>query len=427
VSVSHDLRESSDRPIDSANQDLLGAHTYAKQLAEYILTMDRNFTVGIYGQWGSGKTSFVHLVQTSLGDKVRFIEFTAWPFRTSDELWRALILRIARHLYNEPEESWPPRSKPAVPLVKRWRDFLNGTVFSPPDRPDAEHTFASYDNFVAELDANLVGSIRKAPFGAFADDEQAALAVAKSVAATVATVSPFGEVLRLLLAPDDQKDDKQTNAQTRSRIDSITKFKALLRKLFDKQAAQQRVCVFVDDLDRCMPDVALDLLEAIQVFLGSIDCVFIVAADQELIGQGLKARFKDLVESAQLERDQEFYARKGREYFEKIIQFGIPVPEAGPNEGYRFIGAHFPQWAASADLIIAAIAANPRRLKQYVGLLEYRYGVATSTPDGVVGPEGGTPTADLRRRLTAIRWRDPKCAEQLRTLMESNGFKIGPD
>jgi len=165
-----------------------------------------------------------------------------------------------------------------------------------------------------------------------------------------------------------------------------------------------------------------DLLEAIQVFLGSIDCVFIVAADQELIGQGLKARFKDLVESAQLERDQEFYARKGREYFEKIIQFGIPVPEAGPNEGYRFIGAHFPQWAASADLIIAAIAANPRRLKQYVGLLEYRYGVATSTPDGVVGPEGGTPTADLRRRLTAIRWRDPKCAEQLRTLMESNGF-----
>ena len=29
--------------------------TYAKQLAEYILTMDRNFTVGVYGQWGSGK------------------------------------------------------------------------------------------------------------------------------------------------------------------------------------------------------------------------------------------------------------------------------------------------------------------------------------------------------------------------------------
>ena len=28
-----------------------------------------------------------------------------------------------------------------------------------------------------------------------------------------------------------------------------------------------RLCVFVDDLDRCMPDVALDLLEAIKIIL----------------------------------------------------------------------------------------------------------------------------------------------------------------
>ena len=52
-----------DQPINTFKEDLLGRHSFAKALAKAILSYDRNdsITIGLFGRWGSGKTSLINM------------------------------------------------------------------------------------------------------------------------------------------------------------------------------------------------------------------------------------------------------------------------------------------------------------------------------------------------------------------------------
>jgi hypothetical protein len=407
-----------ERPIEDAAHDLLGTVKYARKLAEQIRSIQSNYTVGIYGPWGAGKTSFVRLVEKELGDRVTFIEFSAWEYKTADELWRALIQRIAATLYKRPKEN----EKTPAPLATRLRDFLKRDAIDL--QPSGKGRPKNYEDVMEALEDTGPSSIRKSRSGNLPiDEDQAFLAMGQAVAAAVASVSPLGGILRSLFGGEEGsnaskllKQDSDNDA--RKRIDAIERYKDLLRGIFDDQAEGKRVCVFVDDLDRTTPDVAVDLLDAIQVFLGDIDCVFIVAADRELVGQGLKIRFKDLVQATGSEKDREFYARKGDEYIEKIIQFGVPVPQPTAAEAHRFIAARFPGWAACSDLINTALEGNPRRMQQYTSLLDYRHAVSELLADGKATPAPAAAYSAVFDKVTALFWRDEEILDRIRGLMD---------
>jgi hypothetical protein len=163
---------------------------------------------------------------------------------------------------------------------------------------------------------------------------------------------------------------KEKNEVRQESINSIQRLVREGREVFDNIRGERRVYVFVDDLDRCLPDVALDLLEAIKNFL-NVGLTFIVAADEALIGQGLRLRYKEMLNQNSGDVDK-YIATKGREYFEKIIQFGVRVPPRTPEQAHRFIAAQFPQWQPATDIIQTALGTNPRRLKQYCNLLSYK-------------------------------------------------------
>jgi hypothetical protein len=389
------INQVSDAPLHDPDNDLLEMTDYPRTLAEFILSIDTSYTIGIYGEWGSGKTSFVNFIKYYLDEEVKkaipgrpsavkFVEFTAWPHRTSDELWRALILTIAKRLYDVPDAE-PPAGPPQAKcngLGARLAEFLGSEAIVLQEPPVGPDPLSEYKELVAKLDLTPYGTIGKDSDDRLRlDKEEATLAIVKAAVSAAGSLVPFLSGLRGLLGLKDDIElnklvHQEKNAAVRERIDSVSGFRKVFLELFAKKAKDIRVCVFVDDLDRCMPDVALELLEAIKIFLGQVPCVFIVAADESLIGQGLKLRYRDLLETGGDGPIQALFDQKGKEYFEKIIQLRIRVPERTPEQVHTFISAQFPQWMPATDIVLAAVGDNPRRLKQYCTWLTFRHMVS---------------------------------------------------
>ena len=56
-----------DNPIQSGSSDKFGFQKYAEILSEVIIdTDDLPFSIGIFSEWGSGKSSLVNLIQEQI-------------------------------------------------------------------------------------------------------------------------------------------------------------------------------------------------------------------------------------------------------------------------------------------------------------------------------------------------------------------------
>lgn len=380
-----------DSPVIDRNYDLFNVVAYAEKLAGFIESVNPPFTIGIYGEWGDGKTSFVRLLEhfvtnTPDKDKIKFISFSAWPHTTSDALWRALIIKIARDLYGVPDDEKKDDTTVTdagagglLPLI---RNFLQSDAITLSTARRELDSREQFNDLVSRLDSTVYGSIsRNQEHQLQVNHEVAVAALVKTAVAALGTISPLVAGIRALFGIEpkvalSELMHKEKNVATREIIKSVQEFKQVFRTLFDTQAKGKRVFVFVDDLDRCLPDVALDILEAIKIFLDDFGCIFIVAADKNLIGQGLRLRYRELLRGNDDAQIQDFFAQKGQEYFEKIIQFGVGVPPRTAQQTHRFISAQFPIWTPASDIIQAAVGDNPRRLKQYCNLLTYKHTVS---------------------------------------------------
>ena len=89
----------SDRPT---TEDLLGFKQFTVPIAKRISNLtdkDTPLTIGIFGEWGSGKTSFLKMVDRELSDEYNIspIWFNAWKYDKEENLWSALLQCILNH------------------------------------------------------------------------------------------------------------------------------------------------------------------------------------------------------------------------------------------------------------------------------------------------------------------------------------------
>ena len=138
-----------DNPIRDANADVLGRTATAKSFAGHILELDASegAAVGVFGPWGSGKTSFINLARTEFEQaKIPVLDFNPWMFsgteqlvgRFFDELSAELRLRnfakAGKALKKYGDALTVPLSLLGVPLVKELVAVLK-TVCSVVGRP----------------------------------------------------------------------------------------------------------------------------------------------------------------------------------------------------------------------------------------------------------------------------------------------------
>ncbi|MFA4853713.1 MAG: KAP family NTPase [Bacteroidales bacterium] len=80
----------SDIPIEDFKDDLFNRHPFAIQIAEEIInrTNTSSIVIGIYGEWGEGKTSALNLIRKELekSDRIIVVKFNPWLFNDESQL-----------------------------------------------------------------------------------------------------------------------------------------------------------------------------------------------------------------------------------------------------------------------------------------------------------------------------------------------------
>ncbi|MDD5796506.1 MAG: P-loop NTPase fold protein [Oscillospiraceae bacterium] len=102
---------SSDKPIESSQNDKLNRKSFAKQLAQAILSYkdQENFTIGLYGKWGTGKTSLINMIveeisEQTYGDinKPIIVKFNPWNYSDKTQLINQFFHTILTEIGTKP-------------------------------------------------------------------------------------------------------------------------------------------------------------------------------------------------------------------------------------------------------------------------------------------------------------------------------------
>src|SRR5215469_9078188 len=85
-------------------EDRLGFSPMAQILVNVIKATPPPFTIGVFGAWGSGKTTLMNLVRKGLEeDGTKTVWFNAWKYDGKEVIWNALMQAIFYQMKTDPE------------------------------------------------------------------------------------------------------------------------------------------------------------------------------------------------------------------------------------------------------------------------------------------------------------------------------------
>lgn len=98
------FRKSTDEPINRTKDDRFGRVQFSNALAEALIKVPKNqsMTVGLYGQWGSGKTSIINMatehLETKYSETCVVVNFNPWIYSNAESLHQAFFVTLAATL-----------------------------------------------------------------------------------------------------------------------------------------------------------------------------------------------------------------------------------------------------------------------------------------------------------------------------------------
>ncbi|OIQ96339.1 KAP family P-loop domain protein [mine drainage metagenome] len=257
---------------------------------------DQPVTIGVHGDWGAGKSSVLEMIESGFAnsDKVLCLKFNGWRFQGFEDAKIALIEGIVTGLV----ENRPALTRAAITV----KDVFNRIDWLKVAKKSGGLAMTAFTGIPT---AGQIGTIVSSLEGILADPTQLA---------TKETLTGAIDGVKSILKP----------VETKNVPEEIEAF----RKAFDqllKEAGIEQLVVLIDDLDRCLPDTAIETLEAIRLFVFTARTAFVIAADEAMIEYAVRKHFPDLPETTG-PRD---YARN---YLEKLIQIPFRIPALGETE-----------------------------------------------------------------------------------------------
>ncbi len=281
--------------------DLLNNEPIAKTIVELLRKhSDHPITIGVHGDWGAGKSSVLEMVEALLdADKrVLCLKFNGWRFQGFEDAKIALIEGIVTGLLEK--RPLLTKASSTVKDVLRRIDLLKL--------------------------AKRAGGLVTAAAGFYAGHHQLGMmGLLASLEGTLADPANFSKEKVGEIVDGAKELLKEKDGESTSNIPAeIAEFRTAFDKLLEEAKIDQLI-VLVDDLDRCLPETAIETLEAIRLFVFTAHTAFVVAADEAMIEYSVRKHFPDLPDST----GPQTYSRN---YLEKLIQVPFRIPALGQPE-----------------------------------------------------------------------------------------------
>ncbi|MCX4302654.1 MAG: P-loop NTPase fold protein [Clostridia bacterium] len=241
-------------------------------------------TIGVYGDWGSGKSSLIRLAMNDFEENKNIVclNFNAWLFESYEDAKTSLLGSILDKICEE-----KTRVEKATEIV--------------------EALYKSIDKLKLFKKSFLFGM-------------------------DIATTGGILSALSILINESVKKDHTNIKEKITENIknelnensirNDIKEFRKQFNDLLEVTKIDKLI-IFIDELDRCSPDTILSTLEAIRLFLFTGNTVFIIGADERQIAYAVKSKFREI-------KGQEIDI--GKEYLEKLIQYPIRIPRLNSKE-----------------------------------------------------------------------------------------------
>ncbi len=314
----------SDLPFNENINDF-GTERYVNGLIKFIENSSAPITIALQGEWGSGKTSLMTRLERALcsAPESQFIgiDINTWEYSMMSTP-EATVYKILAQLVRE-------LTKDDAASKKTFKGFLRGA-----------------GNF---LYRGARESLKTIP------GVGGVLAVGLEAANVPTQLSEHSEDIE----PASLSDLKKALSE------------AVQKSI--KEADKRGVIIFVDDLDRLNPPVAVEILELLKNIFTLDNCIFVLAIDYDVVVKGLKPKFGELTDK----NEREF-----RSFFDKIIQvpFSLPVNNYRPMDfvlrslvdiGYiNSLDASNPELKALFSTVVeASVGKNPRSIKRLINTL----------------------------------------------------------
>lgn len=279
--------------------DMINNRAIAKTIVDLIIeSKDKPISIGIHGDWGAGKSSVLEMVEDEFQgkEKTECIKFNGWKHQGFEDAKIALMSAIVSELV----EKRDLKNKCGDAVKKIWKNInwlnvakgagslaITATTGVPP----------------IGLLTGIIDTLK----GNFADAEK--------VSGTIDTVGKYLKESRVF-------DDTSTTKE-------FAEFQEAFSDLLEKSEIDKLV-ILIDDLDRCLPEVTIQTLEAIRLFMFSNSTAFVIAADESMIEYAVKKHFPEAYDN---NLSKEFSKR----YLEKLIQVPFRLPALGEIESKMYI------------------------------------------------------------------------------------------
>ena len=248
----------------------LGREKYSKVLTSIVEAYTDGFVLAVNSKWGTGKTTFMEMWKQSLENNgYKAIYFNAWE-----------------------------------------NDFVSEPIIAIIGEIKAAFTPESADNF---------DSIIKKAY-------KFSSTILPSLAKTVVTLAGLGQISemaeKISAATIESFNDEISEYEKKK--ESLSELKKQLSEFIENKCGEKPLVFIVDELDRCRPDYAVEVLEKIKHFFSVNGVVFILSIDKDQLCNSIKGYYgSDRIDSS--------------EYLRRFIDLEYTLPEPKNEDFIRYI------------------------------------------------------------------------------------------